>query len=78
MNDAQQKHFDSLYQQHINALTRQGKSKVTIDSYGRAVRRITTFFDKCLDQLTLNDIKDYFTSLISTHSWSTGKPAGSR
>lgn len=73
MNTAEQKHFDSLYQEHINALTRQGKSKVTIASYARAVRRITTYFDKCPDQLSLNDIKDYFTSLISTHSWSTVK-----
>ena len=73
MNTAQQKHCDSLYQQHINALTRQGKSKMTIDSYARAVRRITTTYDKCPDQLTLNDIKDYFTNLIKTHSWSTVK-----
>jgi site-specific recombinase XerD len=73
MNTAQQKHFDSLYQEHINALTRQGKSKVTIESYARGVRRISTFFDKCPDQLSLNDIKAYFTSLISTHSWSTVK-----
>jgi integrase/recombinase XerD len=73
MNTAQQKHFDSLYQEHINALTRQGKSKVTIESYARGVRRISTFFDKCPDQLSLNDIKAYFTSLVSTHSWSTVK-----
>jgi integrase/recombinase XerD len=73
MNTAQQKHFDALYEQHISALTRQGKSKVTIDSYARAVRRITTAFDKCPDQLSLNDIKDHFTNLIATHSWSTVK-----
>jgi integrase/recombinase XerD len=53
MNTVQKKHFDSLYQQHINALTRQGKSKVTIESYARAVSRITTAFDKCPDQLSL-------------------------
>ena len=58
MNTVQQKHFDSLYQEYINALIRQGKSKVTIESYTRAVRRITTYCDKCPDQLSLNDIKD--------------------
>jgi hypothetical protein len=73
MNTAQQKHFDALYQEHINALTRQGKRETTIDAYARAVGRITAFFDKCPDQLSLNDIKAYFTSLISTHSWSTVK-----
>jgi integrase len=71
MNTAQQKHLDALYEQHVNALTRQGKSKVTIESYARSVRRITTAFDKCPDQLSLNDIKDHFTNLIATHSWST-------
>jgi len=66
-------HFDNLYQQHVNALTRHGKSKVTIDSYARAVRRIATYFDRCPDQLSQDDLKDYFTNLISTHSWSTVK-----
>ena len=73
MNKHQNAHFDNLYQQHVNALTRQGKSKVTIDSYARAVRRISTFFDRCPDQLSQDDLKDYFTSLIKTHSWSTVK-----
>jgi len=73
MNKAQQNHFNSLYLQHVNALERQGKSKVTIDSYARAVRRIATYFDRCPDQLTQADLKDYFTSLIGTHSWSTVK-----
>ena len=73
MNKAQQTYFNSLYQQHVNALTRQGKSKVTIDSYARAVRRIAVYFDRCPDQLSQNDLKDYFTSLIKSHSWSTVK-----
>jgi integrase/recombinase XerD len=73
MNKHQNAHFDNLYQQHVNALTRQGKSKVTIDSYARAVRRVSTFFDRCPDQLSQDDLKDYFTSLIKTHSWSTVK-----
>jgi len=73
MNKKQKAHFDNLYQQHVNALTRQGKSKMTIQAYARAVRRIATFFDRCPDQLSLDDLKDYFTSLISSHSWSTVK-----
>lgn len=73
MNKAQQKRFDSLYQQHLNALLRQGKSNVTIDAYSRAVRRIAAFFDCCPEKLTDNDLKDYFTSLVKSHSWSTVK-----
>lgn len=73
MNKAQQKRFQSLYQEHLNALVRQGKSKATIDAYSRAVRRISSHFDRCPDRLRLDDLKQYFNDLIQTHSWSTIK-----
>lgn len=73
MNKAQQKKFDSLYQRHINALRRQGKSDSTIDVYSRALRRVTEYFDRCPDRLSVDDLKDFFASLIKTHSWSTVK-----
>ena len=71
MNKAQQAKFDSLYQQHVNALRRQGKAPTTIDVYSRAVRRITAFFDLCPDGLTPDHFKTYFDSLVKSHSWST-------
>ena len=73
MNKEQQARFNSLYQQHVNALHRQGKAETTIDVYSRAVRRITEFFDLCPDQLTQDHLKDYFTALVKSHSWSTVK-----
>jgi site-specific recombinase XerD len=73
MNKAQQQKFESLYQQHINALHRQGKAATTIDVYSRAVRRITEYYDICPDRLTLEHLKDYFTALVKSHSWSTVK-----
>jgi integrase/recombinase XerD len=73
MNKVQQKRYNSLYQKHLSALKRQGKSKATIDAYSRAVRRITNHFDRCPDRLKLDDLKDYFTNLIESHSWSTVK-----
>jgi Site-specific recombinase XerD len=73
MRKAQQARFDSLYQRHINALRRQGKADNTIDGYSRALRRITEFFDRVPDRLTQDDLKDYFSSLTKTHSWSTVK-----
>jgi site-specific recombinase XerD len=73
MHKAQQKRLNSLYQQHLNALKRQGKSRATIDAYSRAVRRIAEFFDRCPDRLTNKDLKDYFASLVKSHSWSTVK-----
>ncbi len=73
MNKSQQKRFDSLYQQHLNALIRQGKASNTVSSYARAVRRITKFHDQCPDRLTEDHLKSYFDSLIKSHSWSTVK-----
>ncbi len=73
MNKAQQKRYESLYQDHLNALQRQGKSKATIDAYSRAVRRISGWFNRCPDKLTTRDLKDYFTALVNSHSWSTVK-----
>lgn len=73
MNKAQQTRYQSLYQQHVNALVRQGKSKSTIDVYSRAVRRITEYFDCCPDRLTTKHFEEHFSNLIQTHSWSTVK-----
>jgi len=71
MNKAQQTKFDSLYQQHVNALRRQGKAATTIDVYSRAVRRLAAFFDCCPDRLSEKDFKTYFDALVKSHSWST-------
>jgi integrase/recombinase XerD len=73
MDTAQHTKFEALYQQHLNALRRQGKADSTIDVYARAVRRITAFSGRCPDQLTVADLKAYFDALIQSHSWSTVK-----
>ena len=73
MNTSEQQHFNLLYQQHLTNLTLQGMRPATIDAYSRAVRRITTFFDRTPDTLTKADLKCYFAQLIQTHSWSTIK-----
>lgn len=73
MNTSQAQHYNYLYEQHLINLSLQGKRPSTIDAYARAVRRITAFFDKAPDTLTTADLKQYFNSLIQTHSWSTIK-----
>ena len=73
MNTHEQQRFDFLYEQHLTTLTLQGKRPATIDAYSRAVRRISAYFDTCPDNLSTNDLKRYFASLIDSHSWSTVK-----
>ena len=58
MNKTQQQRYETLYEQHVNALKRQGKSESTIDVYSRAVRRITAYFDRCPDKLSVDDLKN--------------------
>ena len=73
MKASEQQRFDELYQQHLTHLKLQGKRPKTISAYSLAVRRITKFFDRCPDTLTIDDLRHYFSQLIGTVSWSTIK-----
>ncbi len=73
MNPTEQARFQSLYQQMQRALRLQGKRPKTIDAYSRAVRRVADYVDRCPDNLTADELKDCFASLVSSHSWSTVK-----
>ncbi len=71
MNTKEQKRFDTLYKKHLRALKLYGYSASTIDVYSRAVRRIAGHFDCVPDKLTVDQLSDYFSQLIDSHSWGT-------
>ena len=73
MNNTETHRFNHLYQRHERSLKLQGMSEGTRDSYARAVRRIKDHFDCCPDQLTIEQMEEYFSQLVDTHSWSTVK-----
>ena len=73
MDSIEQNRFEQLYQKHLTNLKLQGKRPSTIDLYSRPIRRLATFFDRCPDTLTADDLKTYFAALVQTHSWSTVK-----
>lgn len=73
MNILEQTHFNHLYQKHLCELKLQGKSQKTIDAYSRAIRRVAAYFDRCPHELTVDELKLYFSDLIDSHSWSTVK-----
>ena len=73
MDQAETIRFNKLYQHHLRLLKLQGKSQKTIDAYARAVRRITEHFDCCPDQLTMEQREQFFSDLVTSHSWSTVK-----
>ena len=51
-------------------LAREQGARKTIEAYSYALRRMGTFFDRCPDDLTPDDLTRYFTHLIDTRSWS--------
>lgn len=73
MISAEINRFETLYQRHLKLLKLQGKSQKTIEAYSRAVRRVEEHFNCCPDQLTTEQLENYFVELVNSHSWSTVK-----
>lgn len=65
--------FKQNYQIHLQHLKLKGLQPKTIDAYSRAVRRIGLAFDYQIDNLSRQQLLDYFTGLLQTHSWSAVK-----
>jgi site-specific recombinase XerD len=66
-------HFDRKYQTHLQHLKLKGLQPKTIEAYSRAIRRIGERFDQQIDNLSEQQLADYFTELVASHSWSTVK-----
>ena len=45
----------------------------TIEAYSRSIRRIGNYFDCRIDNLSSDQMLDYFNELLDSHSWSTVK-----
>jgi site-specific recombinase XerD len=69
-NDPQ---FIKYYQKHLKCLRLAGMQPKTVEAYSRAIRRIGNFFDCRIDNLSSDQMLDYFTELLDSHSWPTVK-----
>lgn len=65
--------FDQNYQAHLKHLKLKGLQPKTIDAYARAMRRIGKRFDHQIEDLSEQQLTDYFTELLASHSWSAVK-----
>jgi site-specific recombinase XerD len=65
--------FDQNYQVHLKHLKLKGLQPKTIDAYARAIRRIGKRFDHQIEDLSEQQLTDYFTELLASHSWSAVK-----
>jgi site-specific recombinase XerD len=65
--------FKRKYETHLKHLRLKGLQPKTIEAYARAIRRIGAYFDHQIDDLSEQQLTDYFTDLLDSHSWSTVK-----
>ena len=69
-NDPQ---FKKYYRKHRKYLKLRGLQPKTIEAYSRAIKRIGNYFDCRIDNLTSDQLLDYFNELLDSHSWSAVK-----
>ena len=63
-------HFERQYQSHLKHLKLKGLQPKTIDAYARGMRRIGEYFAYQVDALNQDQLVEYFTDLMASHSWS--------
>ena len=73
MKSSSEATFNEHYQRHLKHLKLKGLQPKTIDAYSRAIRRIGKHFDHEIDNLSEGQLRDYFTDLLASHSWSAVK-----
>lgn len=73
MKPSSEEKFNHHYQSLLKHLNLKGLQPKTIEAYSRAIRRIGAYFDYEIEALSEPQLADYFTDLLSTHSWSTVK-----
>ena len=62
--------FERQYQSHLKHLKLKGMQPKTIDAYARGMRRIGAYFAYQVDSLSEDQLVEYFTELMASHSWS--------
>jgi site-specific recombinase XerD len=73
MTSPSDSNFKHNYQMHLKHLKLKGLQPKTIEAYARAIRRIGAYFDEHINDLSEQQLTDYFTDLLDTHSWSAVK-----
>lgn len=73
MTSPSERKFKRNYKRHLQHLELKGLQPKTIEAYSRAIRRIGDYFSHEIDDLSKQQLLDYFTDLLASHSWSAVK-----
>jgi len=60
--------FEQNYQTHLKRLKLKGMQPKTIEAYSHAVRRAGEYFEFQIDALTEQQLTEYFSDLLESHS----------
>lgn len=73
MVSASEHAFNRDYDALLKHLRLKGLRPKTVAAYSRAMRRIGTYFEYDIEDLSRAQLMDYFLALVDSHSWSTVK-----
>jgi integrase/recombinase XerD len=73
MSTSSEGDFKRQYESHLKHLRLKGLRPKTIEAYARAIRRIGKYFDYQIEELCEQQLTDYFTDLLDSHTWSSVK-----
>ncbi len=73
MTSSSESGFKQNYQTHLQHLKLKGLQPKTIEAYSRAIRRIGEYFESEINDLSEQQLINYFHDLLESHSWSTVK-----
>lgn len=73
MTSSIEKTFKRDYETLLQHLKLKGLQPKTIEAYSRGMRRIGRYFDYQVYDLSEQQLIDYFSNLLNTHSWSAVK-----
>ena len=73
MTPSTNEQFNLYYSRHCKHLKLRGLQPKTIDAYSRAIRRIGQYFNYEVNELSQDQLLDYFHALLERLSWSAVK-----
>jgi len=73
MTSSSESDFKKNYAMHLKHLKLKGLRPKTIEAYSRAIRRIGDYFEHQINDLSEQQLMDYFADLLDSHSWSAVK-----
>jgi len=65
--------FKRNYERHLQHLKLKGLQPKTVDAYSRAIRQAGDRFNQRIDDLSAQQLADYFSERLASHSWSAVK-----